>query len=368
MKRVRIISTLAIIAIALLTVSCKESAKPQSEKSYKTLTVATSDITVSTLYSASIRGEQFVDIRPQVSGVITKIAITEGAKISKGETLFVIDQVPYLAAVEVAEANVAAAESAVATAKLNVESGESLFQEDVISVIELQTLKNTLLSTQAALTLSKAEAKNARNNLSYTVIKSPVNGVAGMINYRIGALVSSSIDSPLVSVSNNHKMYAYFSISESSLLTLIEQYGSTDKLKENLDSVVLILNNGNTYTHTGTVDAISGIIDSSTGSVGLRAIFDNPEQILRDGGNGILSIATTHEDVIVIPKVATYEIQNKTFVYKVVDGKATSAEITILQADNGKEFIVNSGISVGDEIIAEGAGLVREGASVKSIK
>lgn len=365
MRRVKLIPTLALVAIALFTSSCNESVKPKSEKSYKTLTVATSNTTVSTRYSASIRGEQFVDIRPQISGVITKIAITEGAKIKKGETLFVIDQVPYLAAVEVAEANVAAAESAVATAKLNVESGESLFQEEVISEIELQTIKNTLLSAQAALTQAEAEVKNARNNLSYTVIKSPVTGVAGMINYRIGALVSSSITSPLVSVSNNDKMYAYFSISESALLTLIEQYGSTDNLMKQLDNVELTLNNGSIYSHTGEVDAISGIIDSSTGSVGLRAIFDNPEQMLRDGGNGSLSIASAYEDVIVIPKVATYEIQNKTFVYKVVDGKAASAEITILQADNGNEFIVTSGISVGDEIIAEGAGLIREGTIIK---
>lgn len=368
MKRVKIIPVVALLAIATLATSCQEEQRPQMTKDYKTLTVGKSTTSVSTLYTASIRGEQFVDIRPQVSGTITKIAISEGSKISKGQTLFIIDQTPYTAAVDAADAAVSSAEAAVATAKLNAESGEALYKEEVISAIELQTLKNTLLSAESALKLSIADLTSARNNLSYTVVKSPVNGVAGMINYRQGALVSSTIDSPLVSVSNNDKMYAYFSISESALLTMIEHSGSTDKLIEEMDDVTLILNNGSTYSHRGEVDAISGVIDSSTGSVGLRALFDNPDEMLRDGGNGSLSIKTTYEDVIVIPKVATFEIQNKTFVYKVIDNKAKSAEITIVQGDNGNEFIVKSGLNVGDEIIAEGAGLMREGTIVKANK
>ncbi len=368
MKRVRIIPALVLLAIATTSTSCREQVKPQATKEYKTLIVSKGNTSVSTRYTASIRGEQFVDIRPQVSGTITKIAIAEGAKVSKGQTLFVIDQVPYTAAVEAAQALVASAEAAVATAKLNAQSGEALYREQVISQIEMQTLQNTLLSAESALKQAVAEQTTARNNLSYTVVKSPVDGVAGMINYRQGALVSSTIDNPLVSVSNNDKMYAYFSISESALLTLIEQSGSTDKLIEEMDDVILILNNGSTYAHAGEVDAISGVIDSSTGSVAARALFDNPEQMLRDGGNGSLSIATIYEDVIIIPKVATFEIQNKTFVYKVVDNKATSAEIVIVQGDNGNEFIVKSGIEVGDEIVAEGAGLLREGTIIKANK
>lgn len=366
MKRVKIIPIVALLAVATIITSCGEEEQPQMNKDYKTLIVQKSTTSVSTLYTASIRGEQFVDIRPQVSGTITKIAISEGAKITKGQTLFIIDQTPYIAAVDAANAAVSSAEAAVATAKLNAQSGEILHKEEVISEIELQTIKNTLLSAESDLKQAIAQQSSANNNLSYTVVKSPVDGVAGMINYRQGALVSSTIDSPLVSVSNNDKMYAYFSISESALLTMIENSGSTDKLIEKMDEVTLILNNGNTYTHLGKVDAISGVIDSSTGSVGVRALFNNPDEMLRDGGNGSLSIATIYNDVIVIPKIATFEIQNKTFVYKVVNNKAKSAEITIVQGDNGNEFIVKSGLNIGDEIIAEGAGLLRENTVVKA--
>ncbi len=366
MNNLNVIKAVAVVAISLLATSCRESAAPKAEKVYKTLTIAKSDTEVSTRYTASIRGEQFVDIRPQVSGVITKIAIEEGAAVKKGETLFVIDQVPYEAALSVAQANVASAESAVAIAQMNADSGVELYEQDVISKIELQTLQNTLLSAKATLAQAEAEVTIARNNLSYTVVKSPVDGVASMINYRIGALVSSSITDPLVSVANNDKMYAYFSISESALLTLIEQSGSSDELLHNMSAVTLTLNNGSTYAHQGRVDAISGVIDSSTGSVGMRAVFDNPEQMLRDGGNGSLSIANSYEDVIVIPKVATYEIQDKTFVFKVIDGKASSSQVTILKSDNGRDYIVTSGVEVGDVIVAEGAGLLREGTIINA--
>ncbi len=356
---------LALFAALLICSSCRESVAEQVEKDYKLLTLSSTDAVVGTRYSTSIRGEQFVDIRPQISGVITDIKIEEGAKVSKGQTLFVIDQVAYQAALDVAVAGVKSAESAVATAQLNLDSAEALYRAEVISQNELQTTRNALLSAQAALSLAQAQENIARNDLSYTLVKSPVDGVASMINYRVGALVSSSIDTPLVSVSNNNQMYAYFSISESALLTMVEQSGSTDKLIEDMSQIELVLSNGKKYAHTGRVDAISGVVEQSTGSVSVRAIFDNPEQMLRDGGNGALLIATTYEDVIVVPKVATYEIQNKKFVYKVIDGKTSSAQITVQPTDNGQEYIVLSGVAVGDVLIAEGAGLLREGLSVK---
>ncbi|MFR9503557.1 MAG: efflux RND transporter periplasmic adaptor subunit [Rikenellaceae bacterium] len=365
MSKKTINTLLALFSIALVTTSCGEqSAAPQAAKSYKTLSIVPSSTVVSTKYSASIRAEQFVDIRPQVSGVITSIAIEEGAQIKKGQTILVLDQVPYKAALDVASANVKSAEAAVATAKLNYESGESLYREQVISNNELQQLQNTLLAAEAAFVQAQAQETIARNDLSYTVVKSPVDGLAGMINYRVGALVSSSITDPLVSVSNNDKMYAYFSLSESALLNLIEQSGSTEAFIEQMDQVELVLNNGSIYPLKGEVDAISGVIDQSTGAVSVRAVFENPDKILRDGGAGSVRIAAKYDDVIVIPKVATYEIQNKTFVFKIVDGMTSSSQITILPTDNGQEYIVTSGVNLSDVIIAEGAGLLREGTPV----
>ncbi len=366
MKKSIILCGVSLFALSLMVTSCNQEVQKGggAAKEYKTMTVGLGSSSIGTRYSTSIRGEQFVDIRPQVSGVITDILVEEGAKIKKGQTLFIIDQVPYRAALDVAEANVKSAEASVATAKLNADNGRELYKESVISNNELQITLNTLASAEANLALMKAQAQSARNDLSYTAVKSPVDGVASMIPYRVGALVSSSITDPLVSVSNNNKMYAYFSMSESQLLALSRVSGSVDSLMSRMDRVELVLNDGEMYNHCGEVDAISGTIDRSTGTVSMRAVFENPEQMLRDGGSGSIVVTTDMTDVIVIPKVATFEIQNKVFVYRVVDGKAASSQLRVYPYNNGKEYVVESGVNIGDVIIAEGAGLLREGTAV----
>lgn len=337
-----------------------------SAKSCKMMTVSLGESSIMKSYSAAIRGTQYVDVRPQITGVITDILIDEGAVVKQGQPLFILDQVPYQAAYNVAAANVKSAESSVATARLNAESGKELYDEEVISEVEYQVLLNTQLSAEAALVLAEAELTNADNNLSYTVVKSPVDGVAGMINYREGAYVSSNTLTmdPLVNVTNNEQMHIYFSLSESQILTLTREAGSAEKMKGNMSRLELQLTDGEIYDQTGAVDAISGTIDQSTGSVSLRATFDNPDQLLRDGGSGRVLIANTFEDVILIPMVATFEVQDKIFVYKVVDGKTLSTLIGVNSMNNGVEYIVESGLKVGDVIVAEGAGLLREGEAV----
>ncbi len=354
------------MALSLVVTSCNQQAPTAggASKVYKTLTVGLGSCSIDTRYSTSIRGEQFVDIRPQVSGVITDILFAEGSRIKKGQPLFIIDQVPYKAALAVAVANVKSAQASVATAKLNVESGEDLYKESIISKNEFQTYKNTLAAAEANLALMKAQETNARNDLSYTVVKSPVDGVASMIPYRVGALVSSSITDPLVSVSNNDRMYAYFSMSEAQLLALTRVSGSTERLISQMDRVELILNDGERYDYSGEVDAISGTIERSTGAVGMRALFENPESMLRDGGSGSVVVTTVMDSVIVVPKIATFEIQNKVFAYRVVDGKAASSQLDVYPYNNGKEYVVESGLNLGDIIIAEGAGLLREGTAI----
>ncbi|MFI3263085.1 MAG: efflux RND transporter periplasmic adaptor subunit [Rikenellaceae bacterium] len=368
MKKNDVLSGMLFMFLFQLCVSCNEveTGQATAAKSCKAITVSLGDNSVVKSYSASIRGTQYVDVRPQVTGVITKILINEGADVKKGQTLFIIDQVPYQAAYNVAAANVKSAESNVATAKLNADSGKELLDADVISQVEYNVIVNTLLSAEAALVLAKAELTNAENNLSYTVVKSPVDGVAGMINYRVGAYVSASTITmdPLVNVTNNEQMHVYFSLSESQILSLTREAGSTAKLMERMSHIELKLNDGSVYNHIGSVDAISGTIDQTTGTVNLRATFDNPDQILRDGGSGRVLMTNAFNDVIIIPMVATFEVQDYIFVYKIVDGKTVSTVIKVNPINNGTDYVVESGLSVGDVIVAEGAGLLREGDEV----
>jgi membrane fusion protein (multidrug efflux system) len=367
MMKYRILGLLALSAA--LVCSCKQTSTTVASKNdavYPTLEIQLSDRTLTTGYSAAISGVQTVEIRPQVSGMITDILIEEGESVRKGQVLFVIDQTPYKAAYEIAVASMKSAEAALSTAKLIYESNKDLFEQDVVSEFDLMTAKNDLIDAEARLALCKAEEVNASNNLSYTEVRSPVNGVASMIPYRVGALVNSNIAQPLVTVSDDSRVYAYFSMAENQMLDMVQQYGSLDNAIRQMPEVELVMSNGQVYEHKGKINAISGTISESTGSVSIRAVFNNRNHLLRNGGSGTIIIPTTLHNAIVIPQSATYELQDRVFVYKVVDGKASSTEIHIAPQNNGVEYIVTGGLEVGDIIVAEGAGLIKEGTAIKS--
>lgn len=155
-----------------------------------------------------------MEVRPQISGKITKVCVKEGAYVRKGQVLFIIDQVPYRAAVAKARASVATAEANEATAKQTLAGKLSLYADRVISDFELRTAQNSYKSAVAALSQARAELTDALNNLSYTEVKSPVDGYAGMTSFRVGALVDASMTEPLIHVSDNSVIYAYFSLSD----------------------------------------------------------------------------------------------------------------------------------------------------------
>ena len=357
-----------LLFCGLLATACKEGTKtaPKGDTLYETLEVTLGDRTLSTGYSAAISGVQTVEIRPQVSGMITDILIEEGESVRKGQVLFIIDQTPYKAAYEIAVANVKSAEASLSTAKLIYESNKKLFEQDVVSEFDLMTAQNDLTDAEARLTLCKAEEVNASNNLSYTEVRSPVNGVASMIPYRVGALVSSNITQPLVTVSDDSRVYAYFSMAENQMLDMVKQYGSLKEAIKQMPEVELVMSNGDLYEHTGKINAISGTISESTGAVSIRAVFSNRNHLLRNGGSGTIIIPVSLKDCIAIPQAATFELQDRIFVYKVVNGKASATEIHVTPQNNGIEYIVTKGLEVGDIIVAEGAGLIKEGTIIKS--
>ena len=351
----------AVMACFMAAVSCGQAPTAMGPAEYAVMTIATTDREIPINYSATIRGRQDIAIYPQVSGTIFELCVNEGQTVSKGQPLFIIDQVPYKAALQTAEANVAAAKAGVATAQLTYDSKKELYAKNVVSQYDLLTAENTLLTAKAQLAQAEAQRVNAANNLSYTVVKAPANGVVGTLPYRVGALVSASISKPLTTVSDNSDVYVYFSMTENQLLNLTRQYGSIANTLKNMPDVRLVLNDGSVYDRTGRIESISGVIDTSTGSVQLRAVFPNADGLLHSGGAGSVIVPNIHKDCVVVPQVATFELQNKVYVYKVEDGKAASSMIDVEKINNGREYIVKSGLTPGDVIVAEGVGLLREG-------
>lgn len=358
---------MALIGCTLLVEGCKDAPAAQQEAEYAVLTVAPSDKVVTTNYSATIRGRQDIDIYPEVSGKLTKLCVTEGQNVRRGQVLFIIDQVPYRAALETAVANVEAAEASLATAELTYDSKKELYAKKVVSSFDLRTAENSWKSAKAQLAQARAQEVSARNNYSYTEVKSPADGVVGTLPYRVGALVSSSgMSQPLTTVSDNSDMYVYFSMNEAQLLELVRQYGSKNEALKDMPDVDLMLNDRSMYNQKGRVESISGVVDRNTGTVSLRAVFPNPDELLFSGTSGNVVISSNREQCIVIPQTATYEVQDQVYVYKVVDGMASATPVKVTRVNGGQEYIVDSGLQSGDVIVTEGVGLLREGTMIKA--
>ena len=365
-RPMRLTMTIGCALVCVMS-GCKEAQTEQAVTEYAMLKVAPADKVLSTPYSATIRGRQDIAIYPQVAGYLTKLCVSEGQRVRAGQLLFVIDQVPYRAALEQTVANVAAAEANLATAKLTYESKQALFEKKVVSDFDLRTAENAYLSAKAGLAQAKALELNARNNYSYTEVKSPANGVVGTLPYRVGALVSpSGMPQPLTTVSDNSDMYVYFSLTENQLLGLMRQYGSKEEVLSKMPEVDLLLNDGSIYAHKGRVESISGVVDRSTGTASLRAVFPNPDGLLLSGTSGNVVLTNELKNCLVIPQAAAFEVQDQAYVYKVVDGKASASPVKVTRVDGGQEYIVEQGLQSGEVIVAEGVGLLREGTPIKA--
>ena len=357
---------LILVFTALLFTACKNGQQqPNDTTGYDTKVLTPENRTLFVRYSATIRGKQDVELFPQVSGTIRQINVDEGSVVRKGSTLFVIDQVPYHAALNTAKANLNAVKAQLATAQLTYDSKKELFRQNIISEFELKTAENELLLAQAHVEQMVAQVENAENNLSYTLIKSPSDGVVGTLPYRLGALVSATMTVPLTTISDNSEMQAFFSMNEKQLLSLTRQYGSIQSAMDSLPDVNLELSDGSMYEMTGRIAGISGLIDRSTGSVSFKAVFPNEKRFLNSGSTGNVLIPLEYKNSIVIPQSASYELQDKRFVYKVADGKAVATQITVTPMSNGQEFIVTKGLAFGDEIVTEGVATLSDGLQIK---
>lgn len=349
--------------IGLLAASCGNKA-PQAAMSAPQIAVMTVEPTSAAFqnsYPATIKGKTDIDIRPQVSGFITKVHVDEGQRVRKGQTLFTIDQVQFQAAVDQARANVNSAQTAVSTAELTEKNKKMLLDKNIISQTDWQLAANQVAQAKAALAQAQAALVTAQKNLAYTVVTAPSDGMVGVIPNREGALVSPS-GQALTTISDNSEVYAYFSLTEKELLDLANAGASVGEMPE----VKLELADGSIYPYAGKVATVSGVIDNSTGAASARALFENPQGLLRSGNTGQIIVPRNSENAIVIPQKATQEIQDMHVVYVLNDSNvATARPITIDPYNDGKSYVVTSGLEPGERIAVEGVGnVVRNGVTI----
>ena len=367
--KVKKIILFATAGIIVASCTGKSGGKPDfGDNEYAVRTVSTQSTELSTSYPATIKGVQDVEIRPKVSGFITKVNVHEGQRVTAGQLLFVIDNETYQAQVRQAKAAVSTAKAQLETSRLTLENSKELHKNNVIGDFELATARNNFATAEAALMQAKASLASAQEMLNYCYVKSPVSGVVGTLPYKAGTLVSAGGGEPLTTVSDISSMEVYFSVTEKDMLGMTKGKGGIKEAIKNYPPVTLRLADGTVYAHKGTVVKASGVIDEATGTITLIARFVNPDNMLRSGGAGQVVVADSSQAAVVIPQEAAAEIQNKIFVYLVgKDNKVKYSEIKVLPQNDGNNYIVVEGMKAGDRYVAKGIASLKDGMQIKPI-
>ena len=361
-------SALLLISAALLA-SCSQPEKPQTAAAPElpVLEIKNSNPTTYQEYPASIEGAVNVEIRPQVGGILEKIFVDEGAFVEKGQPLFKIEAQPYTERLNNAEASMHAAEGAVMNAQLEVDKLTPLVANKVISDFQLKTAATTLAVAKANLQQTKANVANAKISLGYTLIKAPVSGYLGRLETKQGSLVGPTDAAALTQLSDVHDVHVYFSLSEDDFVAFKKQYpGNTlqEKIKH-LPPVTLVLADDSTYAVQGKVDMVDGQFDKTTAAITLRASFANVSGILRSGNTGKVRLGLEHQNVAVIPIDATFEVQDKVFVYTVGDSNKVFKQPVVLAGKSGTNYLVKNGLKPTDKIVTAGIDHLQEGQKIQ---
>ena len=340
---------------------------PQLEQtSFETLTIEKKNITVPLKFSARMKGQNDVTVTPQVSGQLMKICVAEGQQVRQGQTLFVIDSRNAQLELEAAQANLQAALAQENSAKLEYESNKNLFEKKIVSSYLLSNSENSYKQAQASVAQAKAAVNRAKVNLGFCTITATVSGVIGEIPVRTGDQVSPMTQ--LTILSGNTTMYAEISITEAVIESAVKEgmnAADIEKYITQLPPATFVMKNGTEYPHQGRFSSLTGVVNAATGSLTAKVLFPNPDGHLYSGIQGSVVMKYDEKDVIVIPQNAVVRLQDKSQVYKVqADSTATAIEVTTEDTGNGKDFIITSGLNVGDKIVTTGANNVTEGQKV----
>lgn len=317
------------------------------------VTVTSMDASTFQDFTASVEGSKDIEIRPQVDGILTHIYVDEGAYVHAGQTLFRIDSRPYNEQQNSAHANLLAAQAALENAKINVDKLKPLVENNVVSDVQMKTAQAAYDQAKANVAQARAAESSASINVGYTIIKAPADGYIGRIPYKTGSLVGTTSPDALTILSQTKDMYVYFSMSETDFLHFIDKYpGKTvsDKVKQ-MPPVQLVLADDSIYPDKGKVGIVEGQFDKSVGAISFRATFPNAQGILRSGNTGKIRIPNIHQNAVVVPQQATFELQDKVFVYTLGDSNKVVTKPLDISDRTTNYYFVSGGVKAGDKII-----------------
>jgi membrane fusion protein, multidrug efflux system len=363
---------LSVLSLVAILTSCGKKQQGQQNSSgniasYPVAILQHEKVTIHQDFPATIEGQQVIEIRPMISGYIRQIFVNEGDHVRKGQLLFSIRNPMYEQQVNTARASISRAQAEVNTSLMEVEKVRPLVEKEIVSEYRLKSAELRLESSRAALEAARAELANSEANLAYTNIQSPENGIIGTIPFKTGALVNSNMQQPLTTLSDISNVFAYFSWNEKQLLDFLSHSpGITLQQKiKNMPPATLILANSAEYPEKGRIELASGLISTETGSATFKAVFPNSNGLIRSGSSAKVRIPEVKDSVYIIPQSATYELQNKLFVYTVgEDNKVTSQALSAVPSDDGRHYLVTGGLAAGDRIVVEGIASLRDGVEI----
>lgn len=358
---------MSLLFVAASLFSCQEKTVQQQVPEYAVMVIEEEPVIVKNSFPAIISGDQDAEVRSNVSGTLIKKHVDKGDMVKKGDLLFEIDHAPYQADYNMALANVNSAKVGVETAELTAVNKTNLYEKGIISEYEKKLADNQWESAKAQLEQAEAKLEQARINLDYSYVKSPHDGVVGSIPFSVGSLVGPTTIEALTTVSQIDRVDADFSINEKLMLYYTSKGGVKDILKY-MPEVELKLADGTVYEHKGTVTSVSGSLDTKTGSASMTASFPNPDKILRSGATGVIFIPREIYNARLVPQNATFEMQDKKFVYIFNDSITEMREIKVDNLTYEQNYIVTEGLEEGDVIVIEGVGSsVKNGMKMKPI-
>lgn len=308
------------------------------------------------------------EVRPQVGGIIQKRLFTEGQEVKAGQVLYQIDPATYQAAYDSAKGQLAEAEAAVLASRPQVQRYDALVKLDAVSKQDADNAVSTLRQNEAAVLAARAALQSAKINLDYTRISAPISGRIGTSAYTPGALVTASQDTALTTIQQLDPIYVDVTQTSAQLLALRKQLASGAlKAIDGKAQVQIVLEDGSTYAHPGTLEFVGTSVDTGTGNVVLRAVVPNPDALLLPGTyvRAVLPMAVDDNAILVPQSAVTRNTKGEATVLLV--GADNKVEQRVVQADTAlkDQWVIGAGLKAGEKLIVQGGSKVKAGDTVE---
>jgi len=360
-----LITCLALLVIAACS---KKETPPPAPPAVQVTAVVQRDVPIYIELVGATLGSEDIEIRARVEGYLSSVNFTEGSFVKKGQLLYKIDPQPFAAALSQAQANLATAKARLDKTNNDVARYKPLAEQKAVSQQELDNALSAQEAARFQVTAFDALVDKAKLDLAYTTITSPVEGLIGTTQKKVGALVGRGENTLLNTISQINPILFRCAIAEAEYLRLARSGASGgDKSLEKQYGVELILADGTVFSHKGRLDAVERAVDSATGTLTGQFSFPNPERILRPGQYGKARFVTDlKEGALLVPQLAVQEIQGL-YSVMVVKPDAT-VDLRMVKAGErvGNLWIIDSGLKPGEKVIVEGLQKVKPGVQVSA--